>query len=583
MDPSTRKLSRRGVLEALGVGVLGLTGAALLGCSGSTRGGGDGQPAGAPVPQSAGVGLPMTAPVVQGKPRQGGTFTQFLLATNRQLDPHTNLGLHIWHVIGEKALEPDPVTGEIRPHLLTSWEVADPNGLTLVFKLHPSLFIHNKPPWNGRQFTAEDVAWNMERIGGLYAERLKIPLSAFQRASMVANIVKAEAVDKLTVKVTLSKPNSSYFKGLMDTRVMMTPREMDDIGWKDPMKFGGVGAFQVSEYVEDQKMNYTKFDRYFRPTEPHFDAANWTVIPDNASALAAFISGQLQMIPTVQQEEIATIKKARPDALHYSWIDVNWDHLRPGMAYEPFRDFRVRKSMSLAIDYAAIADGFFGAGWGYQASIGPFFPEGWKPDKVKTLPGFNPDTKTADRAEASKLMAAAGYPNGKGIDFQVGLPTGAANKEHGTRFQAQMPTVFPDMKVTLRQYSDSASFTTDALVSGKSAMTSYVITAAPDAVIDMASQYRTGGSRNYGQFSDPNLDALIDKAQSELKSDVRTKLLDEFQQRFMTEWMPNFVVCAKPARNAVQANIGGFDTTAGSWFASYAAHTKVCRWFYVDK
>ena len=56
---------------------------------------------------------------------------------------------------------------------------------------------------------------------------------------MVAKLVKAQATDPTTVKVTLSKPNSSFFNGLMDTRVPFAPKEMDDIGWADPLKMGG--------------------------------------------------------------------------------------------------------------------------------------------------------------------------------------------------------------------------------------------------------------------------------------------------------------------------------------------------------
>src|SRR5439155_25195577 len=131
------------------------------------------------------------------------------------------------------------------------WEVADPSGTTLILKLHPKLFIQNKAPWNGRQFTAEDAAWNIERIGALYAERLKIPLSAFQRASLFANLQKAQAVDPLTVKVPLSKPNSAFFNGLWDTRVPYMPREMDDIGYTEPLKMAGIGPYQVQEWVND--------------------------------------------------------------------------------------------------------------------------------------------------------------------------------------------------------------------------------------------------------------------------------------------------------------------------------------------
>ena len=141
--------------------------------------------------------------------RTGGTFIQPTTSTYVQHDPHTALGGAIYHVIGEKGIEPHPVTNELLPHVLTSWEVADPSGTTLVFKVKQGLKIHNMAPWNGREFNAEDVAWNMERIGGLYADRLKIPKASFQRATMVGNIQKAQAIDPYTVKVTLSKQRSS--------------------------------------------------------------------------------------------------------------------------------------------------------------------------------------------------------------------------------------------------------------------------------------------------------------------------------------------------------------------------------------
>ena len=101
----------------------------------------------------------------------------------------------------------------------------------------------------------------------------------------------------------------------------------------------------------------------------------------------------------------------------------------------------------------AVGD-FFGAGWGYQASLSPGFPEAWSPDKVKEQAGYNPATKAADRAEAQKLMAAAGFPGGKGIDFSIIYinPSGSAYPENVQRFQAQMREVFPEMKEIGRAY-----------------------------------------------------------------------------------------------------------------------------------
>lgn len=584
---TTRTMGRRAVLEGFGVGALGLAGAALLGCGSAGGGTGGvteaGQKAASSIGASSGGGLPMTAPKVTGKVREGGTFTAANTATYVQHDPGTALGANIWHLIGEKGLEPDPVTMAVRPHVFTSWEVADPTGTTLIFKMNPNLFIHNKAPWNGRQFTAEDAAWNLERIGGLYAERLKIPLTSFQRASMVEGLTKAQAVDPLTVKVTLSKPNSSFFNGLMDTRVPFAPKEMDDIGWTDPLKMGGIGPWQVTEWIKDQRTVFKKNPTYekFRPGEPHFDEYRTVTVPDAAATQAAFVSGQTQTYGVTSIEQLDNVRKAKPDANLYTWIDSNWNHLRPNFTFGPFKDYRVRKALFLAMDRKAINDGLYGPGWGYQLALNPGFPEAWALDRVGKLPGMNPDTKAADIAEAGKLLTAAGFTGGKGLDFEI-LCSGTTNHvENATRFQGQMKTAFPDMKVTFKPSADSPSFAVPQ-AEGRFQMIAYVITAAPDAVIDMASQYRTGGSRNYGAHSNPAADSILDKAFAELKPEARTKLMDEFQQKFYDEWMPMFVLCANPVKTLVQGNIAGYDALAGTWFG-YSATTKVNRLYYVDK
>lgn len=580
-------VTRRAVLSTLGAGLLGTAAAALIGCG---AGGaksvsvGESGPLKAPVEgATSGGGLPMTAPKVEGKIRDGGTWTTAGTSTLKQHDAHTVLASSVWNYVSERTLEPDPIAGTIRPHVVTSWEVADPNGLTLVMKVHPKVMVQNVPPWNGRQFTAEDLAWNLERIGGLYAERLKLPSSAFQRATMVLNIEKAQAVDVSTVKITLSKPNSAFFNGVMENRTCLMPREMDDIGFKDPMKTAGIGAFQVSEWVEDQRMVFKKNPLYaqFRPGEPHFAEFRQIVVPDSASTQAAFISGQTQVVAADTLDAIETIRRGKPDANLYTWVDGNWMYLRPSYDYGPFADFRVRKAISLAIDYAATADAYYGPGWGYQAALNPGYPEAWKPDKVKQMPGYNPDTKANDRAEAQKLLSAAGFPNGKGIDFSVLYTRGDLQNSNVTRFQGQMGMVFPEMKVTHRAVSDSATFA-PLLSGGKFQMVGYTNTCVPDAALEMISQYHSKGSRNYGHINEPKIDSLLDRAILELNREARAKLLDEFQQRYMDEWMPSNVLAAQPKKSMLQANIGGYDKVVGPWF-QYSSNGQAARWYYVDK
>ncbi len=585
---STRLFSRRGALETMGVGALGLASAALIGCGSS----GGSEPSGVPasgkeggvVGATSGGGLPMTAPAVQGKIKEGGIWNIALTTTPVQFDSHTALATNIFHYgVSERVLEPDPVTGQIRPHVATSWEVSDKEGTTLTFKIHPKLFLHNVGPNAGRQFTAADVAWNMERIGGLYSERLKIPKGSFQRATMVQNIVKAEAVDPLTVKVTLSKPNSAFFNGLMENRTPLMPKEMDDIGFGDPLKMAGIGAYAISEWVKDQRMVFKKNPRYaeFRPGEPHFDEFRTIVVPDTAATQAAFISGQIQQVAGETPESIELIRKAKPDSNLYAWVDGNWDYIRPSLQFEPFKDLRVRKAISLAINYQAINDGYYGPGWAYQASMSPGYPDAWKPEKVKSLPGYNPDTKAADRAEAVKMMTAAGFPGGKGIEFSVLLNrTSDYAIGHTTRLQAQMKEVFPDMKVN-QAGVDSAGFAVP-LAEGKFDAVSYVNTVVPDSVLEMTSQYHSTGSRNYGKGNFPAIDTLVEKALGELNMDARTKLMDEFQTKFHNEWMLSWVLNSRPLRRIIAGNVGGYDKVAGFW-NQYSANAQVGRWYYVEK
>ena len=581
-------VNRRSAIKGIGVGALGLAGAALFGCGDGSNAGGTGQVAAGKSGQvegaTSGKGLPLNAPVVQGKKKEGGVYTLSGGATTQvQFDGHTALAGNIHHVIGEKALEPDPVTMKITPHVVQSWEVPDKGGLTLILKLHPKLFIHNKPPWNGRQFTAEDLAWNLERHRGLYAERLKIPKASFQRASMVENLIKAEAVDPLTCKVTLSKPNASFFNGLLEVRVMLMPREMDDIGYTDPMKMGNIGPYEVAEWVTDTRTVFKKNPRYaeFQPGQPHFDTFRTIGIPDTVAAQSAFISGQIATVAVGAPDLLDAIRRGRPDANLYTWVDSNWFHVRPSYDFPPFKDYRVRQAMHLAFDYKRQGDSEYGkdGGWAYMAALHPAFPEGWSSDKVQSIAGYNPDTKAADMAEAQKLMTAAGYPNGKGIGYEI-VHSGSTNN-HALRWEAMMKEAFTEMKPVVKPLGGGATFA-NRQAKGDFNMLAYTITATTDPVIEMISQYRTGGSRNYGNFSNTDLDRIIDKTLSELNADARKQLLEEFQQKWISEWRPMYVMHANATKTMVQANVAGFHEIAGTWSA-YNAQNKIRLLQYVDK
>ena len=496
---------------------------------------------------------------------------------------HTALASSVWHVISERALELDEWTAEVRANIIDQWEITDPEGLELTLHVRPNVQIQDKPPWNGRMFDAEDLAFNLNRIAGNTAEEEGIPITSFQRRSTLAGMDHAEAIDDLTVKVVMAKPASAFFQGLTEIRNQLMPRGVVEVGFDDPTKLAGFGAFQMEEFEPGVRELYKKHPNYYREGEPYFDQVEALVLPDRASTVAAFISGEVSYFSSPLPHEKTAMLGAVPDASFYEYTGTNWYHIRPNTQFGSFGDFRVRKAMQLAPDFDEIATGYWGEGWTSTAVVHPDYPEGWSEAEVRKLPGYNPDTKEADRNEAAKLLDAAGHKDGDGIEFQITHQvTSSSYSENALRYQDQMTKLFPKMKIDLKAPPDAATFAKLQAERDFDAV-SYTITTLPDVVLELHSQFHTDGSRNYGSFSDPKADDLIDRALVELDMDARAELMEQFQTAFMNEWQPLVELHIGPERYLLQPGIGGFDTTAGPWgFTGYRLYNKASRWYEVS-
>jgi peptide/nickel transport system substrate-binding protein len=498
-------------------------------------------------------------------------------------DMHTALASTPWHVISERALELDEWTGEVRPNIVESFEVADSEGLQLVLHVRPGVKIHDKPPWNGREFNAEDLAFNLERIAGFTAEQENIPKTSFQRRSTLAGMAKAEAVDDRTVQVTMERPSGAFFNGLAEIRNQLMPQGVVEVGFDDPTKFAGIGPFEIVEFRSGEREEYRKHPNYYRQGQPYFDGITRLVLPDRASILAAFIDGQVSYFASPVPHEIQSIQAIKRDALFYEWPNTNWDHLRFHHEHAAFSDFRVRKALQLSIDYPELNDGYWGPGWTWNAVAHPAYPETWGQDKVRTLPGYNPDNKEADRAEAAKLLEAAGFANGQGINFTILPQLGSSYEDNALRFQDQMKQLYSGIAIDIRRPPDSATFA-KLQADRDFEMISYTITTLPDVFLELHSQHHTDGSRNYGSFSNERADAIIDEGLLTMDPEERKQLMEEFQTKFLDEWQPLIVLNIQPERYVLQPNIGGFDTTAGPWgFTGYRLYNKAGRWYEVQQ
>jgi peptide/nickel transport system substrate-binding protein len=584
-----RGASRRTVLRGSAVGLAGLAGAALLGCGGGDDGGGNSTSNNTSGGSAADSGAPKNikrapgfdpklgeAPINNKKVIMGGTFRRDFTDTTREQDPDVSISGADAESVMDRLVFANGWTMELTPDMLTSYEMVDKQGLEMVFKLRPGIKTHNKAPLNGRIFTAADVAYSLMRKAG------KInPTAAakYARIAQYAGLDKAEAIDDVTVKLTFSTPNGSIMQALSDPRAQMMPVEMDTVGFKDAVKIIGTGAWIQTEYLDGSRQVFQANPDYYRSWDeggrPGFEKFEKLVIADRASALAAYVSDQISILASVRPEEEAQLKASARDTQYVLGPGPTWDHFAMNLSNPMFKDERVRQAFQLALDYKAISDPL-GRGWTYSAVTHSQFPESFTSEEVKKLPGYNPDTKQKDIAEAVRLMEAAGFKEGVGLKFKQ-INSGATVSDSNVRVKDQFSKIWPRMEVTLGPAPDYASFT-NVLNNKDYEARVYNHTSVPDGAIDAVTYYHTKGGRNYQGYSQPWADEILDKLVLAQTIQDRKAILRPFLERYVKEGPP-LILIRTPADNiAVHGNVAGYDMVSGPW--AYASYRVSPRWLW---
>jgi peptide/nickel transport system substrate-binding protein len=177
-----------------------------------------------------------------------------------------------------------PGTFPIEGDLAESW--TQPNDTTYVFKLRRGVRWQNKPPVNGRELTADDVVYSVNRF---------LTTKGNANAFMLGSLDKVEATDKYTVKFTLKEP----FAWFLDT--LANPMAVAIIAKECVDKFGdlkkwesvvGTGPWMLDSYRPNQGMTLVRNPNYFVQGLPYIDKIDVAVDEDNASRISSFLAGK---------------------------------------------------------------------------------------------------------------------------------------------------------------------------------------------------------------------------------------------------------------------------------------------------
>jgi ABC-type transport system substrate-binding protein len=396
-------------------------------------------------------------------------------------------------------------------------------------------------------------------------------LARYQRASNLVNMNRAEAVDKYTVRVIMDAPSSAFFNGVADWRNSVAPEELVEIGFEDASKFVGTGPFTIDVWDNNgQQAEFRRNPDYWRKDVagqplPYIDSIRWNYLPDAATILSAFIAKNIDWNLSISKTTLETVQRAFKEAILHKWTYGNWSHFRINNTRQPLDDARVRKALQLAFDYKAVNDAYYGEGdWDYTGVLNAAFPEAIQSDEIAKMPGWNPATKQQDIERAKQLMSEAGYPDGA---FAVRiLQSSAATTGYGyetsIRAQDQFKQIWPNMTIDIDLPPDGATFARRQAQSDFDII-SYTIYPYADAVIDMTANHHSKGSRNYGKFSNPDIDAGLEAALVEISMEQRAALLRDLQLKLINDFMPNLYLAMPKVRVYGNPRIKGFEGHSG--------------------
>ena len=493
------------------------------------------------VPEQKYVTDPTTGKVVSA-PEYGGTFTYVRANMNPSAENKWGpgglatsvtepLAIADWGLDRREVFDhmkrPTPLW-VMKGHLAESWEM--PDDTTIIFHIRKGVHWHDKAPMNGRELTAQDIEYGMQRWFGVGKFSELEPF--FYLKDLPTESVTA--TDDSTVVFKLTKPHFDPVNAIFN-RIgprYGPPEVMEqEGGMKDWKSVVGTGPYELTDFVEGTSVTWTKvpgywgFDEKFPENRlPYIDKRRVLIIKDEATKISALRTGKLDYMgwivgSALTVDQMEGVKKTHPEMqfLPYSYRS-DFTSFAMNVTRPPFDDIRVRKAMQMALPLEEINSIYFKgwAMWKPQGVVGigatdHFTPFDEWPEEVKKGYMYDPEG-------AEKLLDEAGYPRGAdGIRFKVvheqviaGFLRGiVAYSELASGYWAKIGV---DVEVTAPmdqtgQTDRIKNYTFDMI----NAVSGYDFNP-----LNLISRWRSGegGHTAYPGFENPQLDSLIDAAEA---------------------------------------------------------------------
>jgi oligopeptide transport system substrate-binding protein len=414
--------------------------------------------------------------------------------------------------IFEGLVDQDPMTLEVIPSLAEKWEIS-PDGLVYTFHLKKGVKFHN-----GRELKSEDFRWSFERCLN--------PSSRSERMWILLPIKGAEDIkngktptlsglatpDDYTVVITLEKPFAPFLSYLCMESGRAVAKESVSGDQFTPI---GTGPYKFISWEHDIRVSLGAFEDY-HGQKAMIKRIDYEIIPDVGVAFQKFGAGELDFVNEIPPGQLKLIKERFPEQLKV-WPFLRNEYIGFNLTRPPFKDnLKLRQALCWAVDRKSIVDSIFeGAAIPANCILPPGIPG--RDDAIEGY-GF-------DLAKASKLLAEAGYPGGKGLPEITLWYNNNETHQQNVQF---IQSTFSQIGVQVRLKSlDWAAYLKACDNLEPDMYRLGWVADIPDAdnfLFILLHSSQKGAPGNYSGYSNPEFDKLVSEARVSLDTEKRIEL-----------------------------------------------------------
>jgi peptide/nickel transport system substrate-binding protein len=399
--------------------------------------------------------------------------------------------------------------------LAESWK-GSPDARVWTFHLRKGIKFHDGTPWN-----AQAAKWNFERLFALN----KVPATRIPR-TVWPEKGGIEAVDDLTLRITLKKPFAPFIETLVK-KYMISPTAVKahekNKDWGQAWcveNMVGTGPYLMEKWVKGQYISFKQNPAYWGGwAGKHVQRIILRYVPEAATHRLLLTKGDVDLSEKIELDDLDEVAKVPGVVVEQHRVPrlIHMYMTEDG----PFKDVRVRKAMAHAFDYDAFIKGV----WKGKAAkpLSPLPSAVWS---------FTPQPEIKqDLNLAKKLLAEAGYARGGfTVNIYILSSYGWFQPREAQILQANLKQLGIESKIA--DIPDAGAFIT-ALKKPDRGPTFYAWTFAnayDDPEDNLRRSYRSDGSLNFFGYKNPKVDELIDKGASTLDRKERLKIYAELQK-----------------------------------------------------